>query len=128
MDMSDRLNAYRRVTGQADTPARRLDEAFTRARHECRRGLAGVDAHDVVAKGNAISRVTEIVTQLLSALDHTLAPALCAHLAGIYHHLLKRLARAHIAFDRAALVEVEAVLGNLHDAFNEAALRSEAAP
>ncbi|MBI4509596.1 MAG: flagellar export chaperone FliS [Deltaproteobacteria bacterium] len=119
--MNRQLQAYRRTTTEADTPARRLDQVLERAIHECKSAAERIDARDPAGKGNSINRVVEIVAELEAALDFDLAPDLCERLMSLYIYMQNRLAYANIKLDSAAVREVAGLLSNLRTAFAEAA-------
>jgi flagellar biosynthetic protein FliS len=120
--MSNRqLASYRRVTTEADTPAKRLDGAFERALYETRRAMDLIRAGDAAGKGNAINRVVAIVAELESALDHSMAPDLCAQLEVVYLRVLELLARANLTKDTRLLGDVVLILDSLKESFAEAA-------
>lgn len=118
---SRQIASYRRVTTQADTPARRLDDAFGRALYETRRAMELIRAGDAAGKGSAINRVVAIVSELESALDHELAPDLCAQLEVVYLRVLELLARANVTRDPRLLGDVVLMLDSLRQSFAEAA-------
>lgn len=118
---------YRRVLGHPDTPIARLNEVFDRARHECRRAIDLIGARDAGGKGGAITRATEILNVLIEALDHSLAPDLCAGLSRVYVSAINQLSDANLRFDAAPVVSVEATLRSFQEAFNKAAAMNAAA-
>ncbi len=119
--MNPYLNAYRRVTADADTPAKRLNEVFERCILECRRAKDLIEKKDAAGKGSAINRAVDLVSELLAALDRDLAPELCERLSGLYLFVLTRLGDANIKFTVEPVDDAIRILESLKDAFWEAA-------
>ena len=112
------LNA---VPNEAPRPEELLDELFRRAVAECKLAVELIGARDARAKGTAINKALEIVEALDMALDHSVAPDLCAHLESLYLYVQERLVRANIEFDAAPVTEAAKILEDLRGAFAQAA-------
>ncbi len=102
-------------------PEELLDELFGRAIEECKRSVELIEARDARGKGTAINKALEIVETLDLALDHTVAPELCAHLESLYLYVQERLVRANIEFDAGPVAEATKILEDLRSAFSQAA-------
>jgi flagellar protein FliS len=77
-----------------------------------------------------ISKAYAIVSELFIALDHQLAPELCARLGGVYGFAMDRLTAANITGSAVAIDEVIRVLTPLREAWTIAvpqAAREQAA-
>jgi flagellar protein FliS len=68
-------------------------------------------------KGEKISRVLDILTELDCALDHQIGGELATNLASLYRYMATRLTYANLHNDVAALEEVEGLLTELQEAF-----------
>jgi flagellar protein FliS len=76
--------------------------------------------------GEALSKAHAIISEFYLALDHSVAPELCANLAALYNFCLDRLTTANVKNNADAVDEVIRVLGPVRDAFTTV-VRSEAA-
>ncbi len=72
-------------------------------------------------KGEAISRVIALLTELDCALDREAGGELAGNLAGLYQWMMGRLTEANLKDDLKALGEVEGVAVQLMEGFQEAA-------
>ena len=87
----------------------------------------GIEGKNPKLKGENISRVLAILTELDCALDREKGGELAENLSVLYRYLMDRLTVANIQNDPEALEEVESLLGELYEGFKEAA-RREALP
>lgn len=83
----------------------------------------GIKEKNPKLKGENISRVLAILTELDSALDREKGGELAENLSGIYSYLMNRLTTANIKNDSEALEEVGQLLGELYEGFKEAAVQ-----
>ena len=84
----------------------------------------GIEEKNPKLKGEKISRVMAILTELDCALDREKGGELAENLAGIYRYLMNRLTTANIKNDPEALEEVERLLGELYEGFKGAFQRA----
>lgn len=71
-------------------------------------------------KGNAISKAINIIESgLKQGLDDNSGDELAQNLMGLYSYMVRRLLKANLHNDVAALEEVEALLRNIADAWKE---------
>lgn len=82
--------------------------------------VRGIDEKRPDLKGEYISKVLAIVTELATALDMERGGEIAANLASLYDYMIKRLSTANIKNDPAPLREVEALLVSLKEGFAEA--------
>jgi flagellar protein FliS len=64
-----------------------------------------------------VSKARAIVSELMMALDHKVAPDLCANLAAVYDFALHRLSEANRVAKSAPVEEVIRALGPLREAW-----------
>ena len=83
----------------------------------------GIEEKNPKLKGEKISKVLAILTELDCALDREKGGELAENLAGIYSYLMNRLTVANVKNDPEALDEVERLLGELYEGFKGAAAR-----
>lgn len=79
-----------------------------------------MQAHDIPAKGSAISKAISIINDGLQAgLDINSGGELAERLYALYEYMASRLFFANANNDLAALEEVRALLGEIHDAWRQ---------
>ena len=81
----------------------------------------GIEEKNPKLKGENISKVLAILTELDCALDREKGGELAENLAGIYRYLMNRLTVVNIKNDPEPLEEVERLLGELYEGFKGAA-------
>lgn len=70
-------------------------------------------------KGENISKVIAIITELDCALDHKIGGEIAANLSALYRYIINKLTDANINNDSGSLDEVENILTPLKDTFKE---------
>ncbi|GAB7215525.1 flagellar export chaperone FliS [Dickeya oryzae] len=76
--------------------------------------------NDVVGKGNALSKAIDIISNGLKlGLDMENGGELAENLADLYDYMVRRLLHANINNDLQAIMEVEALLDNIADAWKQ---------
>ncbi|AJC66820.1 MULTISPECIES: flagellar export chaperone FliS [Dickeya] len=79
-----------------------------------------IEQNDVVGKGNALSKAIDIITNGLKlGLDMEKGGELAENLADLYDYMVRRLLHANINNDLQAIMEVEALLDNIADAWKQ---------
>lgn len=81
----------------------------------------GIEEKNPKLKGENISKVLAILTELDCALDREKGGELAENMADLYHYLTTRLTAANIKNDPEALDEVGRLLGELYEGFKGAA-------
>ena len=71
----------------------------------------------VATRGENLSKVLAILTELDCALDHDLGGEVSANLSSLYHYMITRITQANIKNDLQALDEVEHLLSELQEGF-----------
>jgi len=72
------------------------------------------------AQSSNITKTQTLLLDLLSSLDHTVAPVLANNLDRLYRYMYDRLTMANIKDDEKALTEVAGLLTDLREAWAEA--------
>lgn len=80
----------------------------------------GMEEKNVKIKGENISKVLAIITELDSALDLKVGGEIAENLSTLYRHIIYRLVNANIKNDIKGIDEVELILVNIKDGFDEA--------
>jgi flagellar protein FliS len=81
----------------------------------------GIREKNPKLKGEKISKVLAILTELDCALDRENGGDLADKMAALYRYMMNRLTTANIRNDPEALEEVEQLLGELYEGFKGAA-------
>jgi flagellar protein FliS len=68
---------------------------------------------DILARGNAVTKAVEILSELRFSLRREVNPQYCDTLAGLYGYLQRRLIQAHAEKSESMLREVQALLQTL---------------
>ncbi|MBI4509592.1 MAG: flagellar protein FliS [Deltaproteobacteria bacterium] len=97
-----------------------MNALFERAVLECGRALDCLANEDHESKRRSIRKVLEIVDALASALDYSVAPELCAHLASLYLFVQDQLEQALLSGPPRTISDPLGILTTLRDAFSEA--------
>lgn len=85
----------------------------------------GIEEKNPKLKGENISKVLAILTELDCALDREKGGELAENLSVLYCYLMDRLTVANVKNDPEVLEEVERLLGELYEGFNGAAKKSD---
>jgi flagellar protein FliS len=88
----------------------------------------GIEEKNPKLKGENISKVLAILTELACALDREKGGELAENMAALYRYLTNRLGTANIKNDLEALEEVEKLLTELYEGFQGAAKQLAAGP
>ncbi len=99
---------------------------YERALIAVRIARRGIEEKKPKLKGENISRVLTILTELDCALDREMEEDLVENLSNLYQYMMNRLAIANVKNDTGALDEVERLLRELKDGFDEAAKKVSA--
>ena len=74
---------------------------------------------DIAGRSRAISRAIAIVGELEGSLNHEVGGEVSSNLARLYRYMRDRLVTANIKQDAAPLVEVESLLTNMGEAWEQ---------
>jgi len=111
---------YRAAQIESASPGQILLALYEGCIRFCRTAQVHIEAGDVAAKGQAISRAVAILGELRSTLDHEVAPELCDSLERLYVFFQQQLSLANIRMDAGAIAPVIRMLGDLRDAWQTA--------
>lgn len=112
--------AYRQVDLDSSSKAQILDKLYLRFLRDCEDAKVAMHEGNVAVKAAAINHGNQIISELVAALDHGLAPDLCGNLAALYDYVLDRLAQSNMKNDKVLLDQAAAVVTQLREAFAEA--------
>ncbi|MCA9672425.1 MAG: flagellar export chaperone FliS [Myxococcales bacterium] len=116
---------YKQVGVETASPGQLLLALYSTAIRYARKAAQSIRNGDVVAKGTELQRVSAIVGELASTLDHAVAPELCGRLEQLYFYMQERLTYANVALDADAAEEVANLLTTLHEGWTEAVAEAE---
>lgn len=111
---------YRAVKIQTASPAQvmlMLYDGAIRFAHVARQKI---EAGDLPGKGTYIGKVQAIVAELMSSLDFSVAPELCARLQQLYIYMMEQLTEANVKVATGPLDVVINLLTTLRDGWAEA--------
>jgi flagellar protein FliS len=112
--------AYRKSAVLSATPGQLVVMLYDAARRFLRQATAAMNEGDIERSHNALRRAEMIVASLDSTLDYNQGQ-MADRLHAIYQFCLAHLNSARISKDAAKLEEVSELLGELRDAFEQAA-------
>ncbi len=87
---------------------------------EMKKARMGIEDKSSKLKGESISKVLSIITELDCALDLEVGGDMAGNLSMLYHYVMDRLTIANIKDDLVALNEADMVLNQLNDGFKDA--------
>jgi len=107
-------------TQLTDNKGKILSLLFEGAIRFTRFAMMGMDKDDPRVKGENISKVLAILTELDCALDRDQEKELAENLNGLYQYMMHRLTQANFHNEKKALAEVDQMLTELKVAFDRA--------
>jgi flagellar protein FliS len=114
-------NAYATSAAREDLPQDRilimLYEGSIKFIHLA---IRGIDEKRPALKGEYISKVLAILTELTAALDMDRGGEIAVNLASLYEYMTMRLTEANIKSSTEPLREVESLIMDLKEGFSEA--------
>jgi len=93
---------------------------------EMKKARMGIEDKNPKLKGESISKVLSIITELDCALDLEAGGDMAENLSMLYHYVMDRLTVANVKYDLEALKEADIVLNQLNDGFKDAVLQHKA--
>ena len=112
-------NAYRTVDLESAPKHLVLERLFDRFARDVATARQAIAARDIERKGNALDHALRIVAELVAALDHALAPELCANLEALYHYVTARLGEANLTLALEPLDEAAQLMAEIGGAFRQ---------
>ena len=114
-------SAYTRtITHSTDDKRKILLMLYDGAVRFVRYARLGIEKNDPKLKGENISKVLAILTELDCALNREMTGDYITNLAALYRYMMNRLTVANLKNDNGALTEVESILSELKEAFETA--------
>ncbi|WP_300674441.1 flagellar export chaperone FliS [Desulfoluna sp.] len=114
-------NAYAATAIREDLPQDRiLIMLYEGAIKFIHLAVRGIDEKRPALKGEYISKVLAILTELTAALDMERGGEIAENLSSLYDYMARRLTEANIKNDTESLREVERLMLSLKEGFSEA--------
>ena len=115
------FNAYKRTAGSSvlskDKILLKLYQGMLKFASLAKRGI---EINSPKIRGENISKILAIITELNCALDNESGGKIAEGLSNLYQYMIERLTTANIENDISALEEVKDLLTELNDGFLEA--------
>lgn len=112
--------AYKRVDLESAPKTLIVERLFDRFARDVDDARAALAAKDIEKKARALAHANQIVLQLRMALDHAVAPKLCANLESLYNFVALQLTECNIKRTTKPLDNAAKVMAGLGDAFKAA--------
>jgi len=114
--------AYKKVlvSGTEEDKGKLLLRLFNGALTSACFARRGIEEKSPKMRGESISRILAILTELDCALDREAGGSLAENLSGLYAYMTQRLTVANIRNDISALEEVKTLLTELKEGFENA--------
>jgi flagellar secretion chaperone FliS len=110
---------YRQTEVQSRTPVELVIMLYDGALRFIDVARASIERNDIEARGRAISRALDIISELRSTLDHEKGGELAGSLERLYAYVTGRLVDASVKRDPRPLEEATSLLRTLRDAWSE---------
>jgi flagellar protein FliS len=119
--------AYRQSAVLAATPGQLVVMLYDGAKRFLRQAAVAMDEREIERAHNTLRRAELIIASLDGTLDFNQGPQLAERLRGIYQFCLAHLNAARVEQDSSKIEEVGALLGELRDAWAQAAAEVDSA-
>ena len=104
-----------------DSPLGLIARIFQTALLDTRRAQIAIDADDFAAKGQAIGRLLRALSLLQGSLDMEKGEEVAANLDRLYNYFITQVSRANVEHAAAPLAEIEPLITELGEAWQQAA-------
>ncbi|MFZ5776418.1 MAG: flagellar export chaperone FliS [Thermodesulfobacteriota bacterium] len=125
---ADAAKRYFTMSLQAASKEQVLLTLYDTAIQEANWATDAIRCRDLEAKTRHLHRVSTILSELINALDHKIAPEFCMHLLELYLYMKRRLTEASTNLEAEAAEEVARLLAGLREAWRQAASAKDPAP
>ncbi len=112
--------AYQRVDLESAPKTQIVERLFDRFARDVEEARVALGAKNIQNKARALSHANQIVLQLKLALDHKVAPELCANLEALYNFVAMKLTECNIKLTTKPLDEAAKIMAGLGNAFKQA--------
>ncbi len=116
----DGYSAYSKIANTIDSKEVMLLKLLEGALRFLQNARRGLEAKDPRVKGEYISRVIAIISELNCALDREMGGSLVENLSDLYKYIMNRLTIANLRNDDKIMAEVEDLLTTIKEGFSGA--------
>ncbi|MCC6748523.1 MAG: flagellar export chaperone FliS [Deltaproteobacteria bacterium] len=116
---------YQQVSVQTSSPGQILVSLYETAVRYARQGAESIRRGDIPAKARELQRVSDIVGELTSTLNRSVAPELCDNLERLYYYMQEKVAEGNATMKPEPVEEVARLLDTLREAWVEAVAQVE---
>lgn len=113
--------AYRKTSVTTTSKERLVPLLYEHLLINLKRADRQIRARDLEGKAESLGRATEIVYELLSALDFERGGEIAHRLASLYAYFLKEIRSVSVKLDVARLGQMTEMIEELHETWREAA-------
>ena len=113
--------AYEEASLVGSSPARLVTALYKGAIDACVHAQRCFETGDIMGRSRAVTKIVNILTELIAALDHQASPELSANLKRLYSYMQQRVLAAHTQKIAAPLAEVEKLLREMIEAWHQVA-------
>lgn len=125
MSYTSQAAAYREMEVLAATPGQLVVIVYDQLLVSLRRARLALDGGTAELRGATLERCRAILTELLVTLDHDRGAGIARELSGLYTFFLAELVDVGTHRDARRLDRITAMVGELRDAFAQAAAETE---
>lgn len=125
MTTYNRSNAYRDTNVLSSSQEGLVPVLYEHLLVNLKRGSMHIRKGDIEGKFDSLARASDIVSELLAALDPEAGGQIASHLAGLYAFWLKEIATAGRELDPQRVQRVADMVASLLEAWQEVARGSE---
>ncbi|MGE4580266.1 MAG: flagellar export chaperone FliS [Desulfuromonadales bacterium] len=118
--MNAYMNQYQSTQVQTASPEQILIMLYDGAIRFSRQATEFMQAGQMTAKAEKISRVIAIVSELANTLDHEIGGEIAEELDALYNFMIRELTQANLHNDAAKLTVVENLLSDLRETWMQA--------
>jgi flagellar protein FliS len=113
--------AYRQARVMGSTPQQLIVFLYEHLLSCLRRAVTQIEADDIEGRTSSLERASDIVFELISALDRDRGGELASRLAALYAYFIGEISAVNRAPDAARLAQLAGLVASLHESWARAA-------
>jgi flagellar protein FliS len=121
-------SVYREARVMSSSPEQIVPLLYEKLLVHLRRAAAQIEARNLEGKADALGKASEIVFELLAALNFEAGGELASRLAALYAFFINELNDIGRSMDTARLERVTEMVATLHQAWSDAAAMAQGIP
>ena len=126
--MNGAQNAYFEASMNSASPLQLVALLYQAGEDAARDALRHLEGGDIAGRARQIGKVSAVILELSTSLDHARGGEVSVRLAALYHYMLDRLTQANLEQTAEPLCEVIALLETLGGAWRELAGKENEPP